>query len=162
MKHSPYDGAWMKGGPGASGRVLSPVTGRSQVRVAVSSHCTGEALMKIVMQGQSSNTRYQITLEEMAVRVKCDHLTTLQSAKVNAEPEEQGKLRNTTNAAQRMMFRIFGDANVLSKMCKLLLHLAAVRSSRSGITRDMFPTSTDGKNSMDWCLLRLFLNLDHL
>ena len=31
-----------KGGPGASGRVLPPVTGRSQVRVAVSSHCTGE------------------------------------------------------------------------------------------------------------------------
>jgi len=32
----------MKGGPGASGRVLPPVTGRSRVRVAVSSHCTGE------------------------------------------------------------------------------------------------------------------------
>ena len=31
-----------KGGPGASGRVLPPVTGRSLVRVAVSSHCTGE------------------------------------------------------------------------------------------------------------------------
>ena len=31
-----------KGGSGASGRVLSPVTGRSRVRVAVSSHCTGE------------------------------------------------------------------------------------------------------------------------
>jgi len=31
-----------KGGPGASGRVLPPVTGRSRVRVAVSSHCTGE------------------------------------------------------------------------------------------------------------------------
>ena len=29
-----------KGGPGASGRVLPPVTGRSRVRVAVSSHCT--------------------------------------------------------------------------------------------------------------------------
>ena len=29
-------------GPGASGRVLPPVTGRSRVRVAVSSHCTGE------------------------------------------------------------------------------------------------------------------------
>ena len=28
--------------PGASGRVLPPVTGRSWVRVAVSSHCTGE------------------------------------------------------------------------------------------------------------------------
>ena len=34
---------WMwKGGPGASGRVLPPVTGRSRVRVVVSSHCTGE------------------------------------------------------------------------------------------------------------------------
>jgi len=32
----------MKGGSGASGRVLPPVTGRSRVRVAVSSHCTGE------------------------------------------------------------------------------------------------------------------------
>ena len=32
----------MKGGPGASGRVLPPVTGRSRVRVAVSSHFTGE------------------------------------------------------------------------------------------------------------------------
>ena len=32
----------VKGGPGASGRVLPPVTGRSWVRVAVSSHCTGE------------------------------------------------------------------------------------------------------------------------
>jgi len=32
----------LKGGPGASGRVLPPVTGRSRVRVAVSSHCTGE------------------------------------------------------------------------------------------------------------------------
>jgi len=32
----------VKGGPGASGRVLPPVTGRSRVRVAVSSHCTGE------------------------------------------------------------------------------------------------------------------------
>jgi len=31
-----------KGGSGASGRVLPPVTGRSRVRVAVSSHCTGE------------------------------------------------------------------------------------------------------------------------
>jgi hypothetical protein len=31
-----------KGGPGASGRVLPPVTGRSRVRVAVSSHYTGE------------------------------------------------------------------------------------------------------------------------
>ena len=31
-----------KGRPGASGRVLPPVTGRSWVRVAVSSHCTGE------------------------------------------------------------------------------------------------------------------------
>jgi len=31
-----------KGGPGASGRVLPPVTGRSWVRVAVSLHCTGE------------------------------------------------------------------------------------------------------------------------
>ena len=29
-------------GPGESGRVLPPVTGRSRVRVAVSSHCTGE------------------------------------------------------------------------------------------------------------------------
>ena len=28
--------------PGASGRVLTPATGRSRVRVAVSSHCTGE------------------------------------------------------------------------------------------------------------------------
>ncbi|XP_066393526.1 mitochondrial import inner membrane translocase subunit TIM10-like [Miscanthus floridulus] len=28
--------------PGASGRVLPPVTGRSRVRVAVFSHCTGE------------------------------------------------------------------------------------------------------------------------
>ena len=27
--------------PGASGRDLPPVTGRSRVRVAVSSHCTG-------------------------------------------------------------------------------------------------------------------------
>ena len=32
----------LKGGPGVSGRVLSPVTGRSRVQVAVSSHCTGE------------------------------------------------------------------------------------------------------------------------
>ena len=32
----------VKGGPGASGRVLPPVTGRSRVRVAVSSHCIGE------------------------------------------------------------------------------------------------------------------------
>jgi len=32
----------MKGGPGASGRVLPPVTGRSRVRVAVSLHCTSE------------------------------------------------------------------------------------------------------------------------
>jgi len=32
----------LKGGPSASGRVLPPMTGRSQVRVAVSSHCTGE------------------------------------------------------------------------------------------------------------------------
>ena len=32
----------VKGGPGASGRVLSSVTRRSRVRVAVSSHCTGE------------------------------------------------------------------------------------------------------------------------
>ena len=32
----------LKGGSGASGRVLPPVTGRSQVRVAVFSHCTGE------------------------------------------------------------------------------------------------------------------------
>ena len=32
----------MKGGPGASGRVLPPLTGRSRVQVAVSSHCTGE------------------------------------------------------------------------------------------------------------------------
>ncbi|XP_066376164.1 mitotic checkpoint protein BUB3.1-like isoform X3 [Miscanthus floridulus] len=31
----------LKGGPGVSGRVLPPVTGRSWVRVAVSSHCTG-------------------------------------------------------------------------------------------------------------------------
>ena len=31
-----------KGGPGASGRVLPPVTGRFRVWVAVSSHCTGE------------------------------------------------------------------------------------------------------------------------
>ena len=31
-----------KGGPGANGRVLLPVTGRSQVRVMVFSHCTGE------------------------------------------------------------------------------------------------------------------------
>jgi len=31
-----------KGGPGASGRVLPLVTGWSRVRVAVSSHCTGE------------------------------------------------------------------------------------------------------------------------
>ena len=31
-----------KGGSGASGRVLPPVTGRSRVRVAVSSHGTGE------------------------------------------------------------------------------------------------------------------------
>ena len=31
-----------KGGPGASGRVLPPVTRRSRVRVAVSSYCTGE------------------------------------------------------------------------------------------------------------------------
>ena len=31
-----------KGGPGASGRVLPPVTGRFRVRVAVSLHCTGE------------------------------------------------------------------------------------------------------------------------
>ncbi|XP_066322460.1 ATP synthase subunit O, mitochondrial-like isoform X2 [Miscanthus floridulus] len=30
------------GGPGASGRVLPPVTGRSWVRVVVFSHCTGE------------------------------------------------------------------------------------------------------------------------
>ncbi|XP_066385612.1 actin-related protein 2/3 complex subunit 4-like isoform X1 [Miscanthus floridulus] len=30
------------GGPSASGRVLPPVTGRSRVRVVVSSHCTGE------------------------------------------------------------------------------------------------------------------------
>jgi len=35
----------LKGGPGVSGRVLPPVTGRSQVRVAVSSHytCEGKA-----------------------------------------------------------------------------------------------------------------------
>ena len=33
---------YQKGGPGASGRVLPPVTGRSRVRVAVSSHCIGE------------------------------------------------------------------------------------------------------------------------
>ena len=33
---------FQKGEPGASGRVLPPVTGRSRVRVAVSSHCTGE------------------------------------------------------------------------------------------------------------------------
>ena len=33
---------FLKGGPGASGRVLPPVTGGSRVRVAVSSHCTGE------------------------------------------------------------------------------------------------------------------------
>ena len=33
---------FLKGGPGASGRVLPHVTGRSWVRVAVSSHCTGE------------------------------------------------------------------------------------------------------------------------
>ena len=32
----------VKGGPGASGRVLPPETGRSWVRVAVFSHCTGE------------------------------------------------------------------------------------------------------------------------
>ena len=32
----------LKGGPGVSGRVLPPVTGRSWVRVAVSSHCIGE------------------------------------------------------------------------------------------------------------------------
>jgi len=32
-----------KGGPGASGRVLPPVTGRSRVQVAVSSHCTGKS-----------------------------------------------------------------------------------------------------------------------
>jgi len=32
----------VKGGPGASGRVLPPMTGRSRVRVAVSSHCIGE------------------------------------------------------------------------------------------------------------------------
>ena len=32
----------LKGGPGASGRVLPPVTRRSRVRVAVSSHCTSE------------------------------------------------------------------------------------------------------------------------
>ena len=32
----------LKGRPGASGRVLPPVTGRSGVRVTVSSHCTGE------------------------------------------------------------------------------------------------------------------------
>jgi len=32
----------LKGGPGASGRGLPPVTGRSRVRVAVSSHCTCE------------------------------------------------------------------------------------------------------------------------
>ena len=32
----------LKGGPGASGRVLPPVTGRSRVRVVVSSHCTSE------------------------------------------------------------------------------------------------------------------------
>jgi hypothetical protein len=31
-----------KGGPGASGRVLPPVTGRSRVRGAVSSHCLSE------------------------------------------------------------------------------------------------------------------------
>ncbi|RLM91183.1 putative beta-1,3-galactosyltransferase 16 [Panicum miliaceum] len=31
-----------KGGPGASGRVLPPMTGRSRVRIAVSSHWTGE------------------------------------------------------------------------------------------------------------------------
>ena len=31
-----------KGGPSANGRVLPPVTGRSQVRVPVSSHCTDE------------------------------------------------------------------------------------------------------------------------
>jgi len=32
----------VKGVPGANDRVLPPVTGRSWVRVAVSSHCTGE------------------------------------------------------------------------------------------------------------------------
>jgi len=31
-----------KGGPGASGGVLPPVTGRSRVRVVVSLYCTGE------------------------------------------------------------------------------------------------------------------------
>jgi len=34
---------WLqKGGPGASGRVLPPMTGRSWVQVAVCLHCTGE------------------------------------------------------------------------------------------------------------------------
>jgi hypothetical protein len=46
--HSKYNfcaidkSTFLKGGPGASSRVLPPVTGRSWVRVAVSSHCTGE------------------------------------------------------------------------------------------------------------------------
>ena len=37
----------LKGGPGASGRVLPPVTGRSRVRVAVSSHCTGNVRVRL-------------------------------------------------------------------------------------------------------------------
>jgi len=36
------DSRKLKARPGASGRVLPPVTGRSRVRVAVSSHCKGE------------------------------------------------------------------------------------------------------------------------
>ena len=42
VKFSQYINWIRKGGPGASGKVLPPVTGRSQVRVTVSSHCTGE------------------------------------------------------------------------------------------------------------------------
>ena len=38
----PYILACLKGGSGASGRVLPPVTGRYRVRVGVSSHCTSE------------------------------------------------------------------------------------------------------------------------
>ena len=38
----PPDTKKQKGGSGTSSRVLSPVTGRSRVRVVVSTYCTGE------------------------------------------------------------------------------------------------------------------------
>ena len=46
-----------KGGPGASGRVLPPVTGRSRVRVAVSSHYTGKGKANFQLFPSSSNSK---------------------------------------------------------------------------------------------------------